>query len=39
ASHVEAALGPLINKRQLQHVHQVVSDSLQAGARLDTGGE
>ncbi|MCF5386774.1 aldehyde dehydrogenase family protein [Pseudomonas syringae] len=39
AARGEAALGPLINKRQLQHVHQVVSDSLQAGARLETGGE
>ncbi|KEZ75475.1 benzaldehyde dehydrogenase, partial [Pseudomonas syringae pv. syringae FF5] len=39
AARGEAALGPLINKRQLQHVHQVVSDSLQAGAQLETGGE
>ncbi|OUM07896.1 benzaldehyde dehydrogenase [Pseudomonas syringae] len=39
AARGEAALGPLINSRQLQHVHQVVSDTLQAGAHLETGGE
>ncbi|AZE89222.1 benzaldehyde dehydrogenase [Pseudomonas orientalis] len=39
AARGEAALGPLINARQLQRVHEIVSDSLQAGARLETGGE
>ncbi|MBP1123798.1 MULTISPECIES: benzaldehyde dehydrogenase [Pseudomonas] len=39
AARGEAALGPLINERQLQRVHAIVSDSLQAGARLEAGGE
>ncbi len=39
AARGEAALGPLINPRQLQRVHEIVSDSLQAGARLEAGGE
>lgn len=39
AAQGEAALGPLINPRQLQRVHEIVSDSLQAGARLEAGGE
>nr|WP_314564331.1 benzaldehyde dehydrogenase [uncultured Pseudomonas sp.] len=39
AARGEAALGPLINARQLQRVHEIVSDSLQAGARLEAGGE
>ena len=39
AAQGEAALGPLINQRQLQRVHEIVSDSLQAGARLEAGGD
>lgn len=39
AARGEAALGPLISPRQLQRVHEIVSDSLQAGARLEAGGE
>ncbi|MBC3953633.1 MULTISPECIES: benzaldehyde dehydrogenase [Pseudomonas] len=39
AARGEAALGPLINARQLQHVHELVSESVQAGAHLETGGE
>jgi len=39
AARGEAALGPLINQRQLQRVHEIVSDSLQAGAQLEAGGE
>ncbi|MCD7042145.1 benzaldehyde dehydrogenase [Pseudomonas sp. MAFF 311095] len=39
AARGEAALGPLINPRQLQRVHEIVSDSLQAGAQLEAGGE
>ena len=31
-------VGPLISKRQREHVHGVVSDGIQAGARLITGG-
>ncbi|WLG98165.1 benzaldehyde dehydrogenase [Pseudomonas sp. FP198] len=38
AAREEAALGPLINQRQLQRVHDIVSDSVRAGARLETGG-
>ena len=38
AAQGEAALGPLINQRQLQRVHDIVSDSVRAGARLETGG-
>ncbi|WP_109513301.1 benzaldehyde dehydrogenase [Pseudomonas ovata] len=39
AARGEAALGPLINARQLQRVHDIVNDSVQAGARLETGGD
>lgn len=39
AARGEAVLGPLINQRQLQRLHGIVSDSLQAGARLEAGGE
>lgn len=39
AARGEAALGPLINQRQLQRLHGIVSDSLQAGAQLEAGGE
>lgn len=39
AARGEAALGPLINQRQLQRVHEIVTDSLQAGARLEAGGD
>lgn len=39
AARGEAALGPLINARQLQRVQQIVSDTLAAGARLEAGGE
>lgn len=33
-----AALGPLINAQQRDHVHRVVQASQKAGARLETGG-
>lgn len=39
AARGEAALGPLINARQLQRVDSIVQASLQAGARLEAGGE
>lgn len=39
AARGEAVLGPLINQRQLQRVHDIVNDSVQAGARLEAGGE
>ncbi|MGZ0714893.1 benzaldehyde dehydrogenase [Pseudomonas palleroniana] len=39
AARGEAALGPLINLRQLQHVREIVNDSLQAGAKLEAGGD
>ena len=39
AAREEAALGPLINQRQLQRVHEIVSDSVRAGATLEAGGE
>ncbi len=39
AARGEAALGPLINQRQLQRLHEIVSESLEAGARLEAGGE
>jgi benzaldehyde dehydrogenase (NAD) len=32
------AIGPIINARQLARVHQIVTDSIAAGARLLTGG-
>jgi benzaldehyde dehydrogenase (NAD) len=34
----EVAIGPLINRKQLDRVHGIVSDSVAAGARLVTGG-
>ncbi|MGX1174757.1 benzaldehyde dehydrogenase [Pseudomonas sp. R151218B TE3479] len=39
AARGEAAMGPLINQRQLQRVHDIVSDTLLAGARLEAGGD
>ena len=39
AARGEAALGPLINPRQLERVHAIVSASVDAGARLEAGGE
>jgi benzaldehyde dehydrogenase (NAD) len=33
------ALGPLISRQQLDHVHSVVQDSIRAGAHLEAGGE
>ncbi|TCV69631.1 benzaldehyde dehydrogenase [Pseudomonas fluorescens] len=39
AAREEAAMGPLINQRQLQRVHDIVSDTLLAGARLEAGGD
>ncbi|WP_419795162.1 benzaldehyde dehydrogenase [Pseudomonas palleroniana] len=39
AARGEAALGPLINLRQLQRVREIVNDSLQAGAKLEAGGD
>jgi len=39
AAREEAAMGPLINQRQLQRVHDIVSDSVRAGARLEAGGD
>lgn len=38
AAREEAAMGPLINQRQLQRVHDIVSDTVLAGARLEAGG-
>ena len=32
------AFGPIINERQLQHIHSVVQDSVAAGAELKAGG-
>ncbi len=34
----EVALGPIINETQLQRVHQIVDGTVDAGARLVTGG-
>jgi benzaldehyde dehydrogenase (NAD) len=34
----EAAIGPLINEKQLKRVHGIVTDSVAAGANLVTGG-
>ena len=34
----QVALGPIINSKQLQRVHGIVSDSVAAGARLEAGG-
>ncbi|WP_431480937.1 benzaldehyde dehydrogenase [Pseudomonas thivervalensis] len=39
AAREEAAMGPLINQRQLQRVHDIVSDTVRAGARLEAGGD
>ncbi len=39
AARGEAVLGPLINKRQLQRVHEIVTESVTAGATLEAGGE
>jgi benzaldehyde dehydrogenase (NAD) len=33
-----AALGPLIDERQLQRLHGIIQDSVKAGAVLDAGG-
>jgi benzaldehyde dehydrogenase (NAD) len=32
------ALGPIINERQLKRVHEIVQDSIKAGATLEVGG-
>jgi benzaldehyde dehydrogenase (NAD) len=34
----QVALGPIINAKQLQRVHGIVSDSVAAGAKLEAGG-
>lgn len=34
----QVALGPIINGKQLQRVHGVVTDSVAAGAKLEAGG-
>lgn len=34
----QVALGPMIDAKQLQHVHAMVQDSMAAGARLEAGG-
>lgn len=34
----QVALGPIINAKQLQRVHGIVTDSVAAGAKLETGG-
>jgi benzaldehyde dehydrogenase (NAD) len=34
----DVALGPMINQKQIDRVHQIVDDSVAAGARLVTGG-
>jgi benzaldehyde dehydrogenase (NAD) len=34
----DVALGPMINEKQLQRVHDIVDSSVKAGARLVTGG-
>ena len=34
----QVALGPIINGKQLQRVHGIVSDSVAAGAKLEAGG-
>lgn len=34
----EVALGPIIDERQRDRVHQIVTDSVAAGARLSAGG-
>ncbi len=35
----DVAIGPLINASQRDKVHAIVTDSITAGARLETGGE
>lgn len=35
----QVAIGPLINERQLEKVHGIVQDSIQAGAVLEAGGQ
>ncbi|TGG95672.1 aldehyde dehydrogenase family protein [Natronospirillum operosum] len=35
----QVALGPLINRRQVERVHAIVHDSVKAGAVLQAGGE
>jgi benzaldehyde dehydrogenase (NAD) len=35
----EAALGPVINEKQRNRIHNIVQDSVAAGAKLETGGE
>ena len=34
----QVALGPLINQRQLDRVHEIVTDTVNAGAKLEVGG-
>ena len=34
----QVALGPMIDAKQLQHVHAMVQDSMAAGAKLEAGG-
>jgi len=34
----QAPIGPVINRKQVERVQQIVSDSIAAGARLTTGG-
>jgi benzaldehyde dehydrogenase (NAD) len=34
----QMALGPLINRAQLDHAHSIVTDSVSAGAKLEAGG-
>ncbi|MFI1532952.1 benzaldehyde dehydrogenase [Streptomyces anandii] len=35
----EVALGPLIDRRQLERVHRIVTESVAAGAKVAAGGE
>jgi benzaldehyde dehydrogenase (NAD) len=35
----EAAIGPVINEKQRNRIHNIVQDSVAAGAKLETGGE
>jgi benzaldehyde dehydrogenase (NAD) len=34
----EVAIGPIMNAKQLERVHQIVTDTVQAGAQLAAGG-
>ena len=34
----QVALGPIIDRRQLEHIDQLVQDRISAGARLAAGG-